>query len=104
MQRGEVWWANLPPPIGRRPVVLVSRNRAIQVREAIAVALVTSVVRDIPSEVRLGRSDGLPKSCAINCDVLQTVPKHLLADRIALLTSSKQNELDEALRFSLSLD
>ena len=104
MQQGEVWWANLPQPIGKRPVVLVSRDRAIQVREAITVALVTTVIRDIPSEVRLGRNDGLPKFCVINCDVLQTIPKHLLADRIALLTQSKRDELDEALRFSLSLD
>ena len=34
MMRGEVWWANLPPPIGRRPVLLLSRNRAYSVPSA----------------------------------------------------------------------
>jgi mRNA-degrading endonuclease toxin of MazEF toxin-antitoxin module len=26
MRRGEVWWADLPAPAGKRPVVLLSRN------------------------------------------------------------------------------
>ncbi|SRR6266508_2603391 len=103
MRRGEIWWADLPTPAGRRPVVLVSRDRAIQVREAVTVALVTTVIRDIPSEVLLGRQDGLPKKCAINCDVLQTVPKLLMSERITMLSRQKQEKLDEALRFSLGL-
>jgi mRNA interferase MazF len=104
MQRGEVWWANLPKPMGRRPVALVSRDRAIQVRDAVTVAQVTSVIRDIPVEVRLGQEDGLPKDCAVNCDVLLTIPKALLAERITTLSTAKRAELDEALRFALSLD
>src|SRR5262245_55479992 len=103
MRRGEVWWADLPSPVGRRPVVLVSRHRAIQVREAITVALVTTVARKIPSEVPLGRRDGLPKSCVINCDVLQTIPKLLMTEQITTLSRRKQGHLDEALRFSLGL-
>jgi mRNA interferase MazF len=104
MLRGEVWWANLPAPTGKRSVVLISRQRAIQVREAVTVAQVTTVIRNIPSEVPLGKEDGLPKSCVVNCDVLQTVPKSLLSNRIAHLSSEKRNQLDEALRFSLGLD
>ena len=103
MRRAEIWWAALPPPVGRRPVVLVSRDREIQVREAVTVALVTTVVRDIASEVPLGRQDGLPKDCVINCDVLQTIPKLLIKERITTLSRQKQAKLDEALRFSLAL-
>ena len=54
MQRGEVWWAELPSPIGRRPVVLLSRDEAYAVRNAVTVAEVTSTVRGIPVEVELG--------------------------------------------------
>ncbi|MBI5473261.1 MAG: type II toxin-antitoxin system PemK/MazF family toxin [Ignavibacteriae bacterium] len=104
MQRGEVWWANLPAPLGKRPVVLVSRQRAIQVRESVTVAQVTTVIREIPSEVFLDKRDGLPKSCVVNCDVLQTIPKGTLDNRITRLSTEKQHELDVALRFSLGLD
>jgi len=62
MQRGEIWWAELEPPAGRRPVLLLSRDEAYSVRELITVAPVTTRMRRIPSEVPLGLEDGLPKS------------------------------------------
>jgi len=49
MRRGEVWWADLPLPVGRRPVVLLSRNEAYQVRDNVTVAPVTTRIRVIPS-------------------------------------------------------
>ena len=103
MQRGEVWWARLPAPAGRRPVVLVSRDRAIQVRETVTVAQVTSTIRQIPVEVPLSEADGLPRPCVANCDVLLTIPKRLLESRLSILSEAKQHELDEALRFALGL-
>ena len=54
MRRGEIWWAELTPPAGRRPVLLLSRNEAYAVRELVTVAPVTTRMRHIPSEVPLG--------------------------------------------------
>ena len=45
MKRGEVWWANLPQPLGRRPVVLLSRDEAYSIRNAVTVAEVTRRIR-----------------------------------------------------------
>ena len=42
MKRGDVWWAQLPRPAGRRPVVLVSRDEAYHVRELVIVVSVTT--------------------------------------------------------------
>lgn len=58
MKRGDVWWAGLPAPAGRRPVVLVSRNEAYAVRELVIVVPVTTRARSIPTEVPLGREEG----------------------------------------------
>ncbi|MCL0048232.1 type II toxin-antitoxin system PemK/MazF family toxin, partial [Dehalococcoidia bacterium] len=66
MRRGEIWWAELTPPAGRRPVLLLSRNEAYAVRELVTVAPVTTRMRHIPSEVPLGSEDGLPKPCVVN--------------------------------------
>src|SRR5947199_10761165 len=66
MRRGEVWWADLPPPAGRRPVVLLSRNEAYAVRQLVIVAPITTRVRRIPTEVPLGPEEGLPKASAVN--------------------------------------
>ncbi|MBI2059593.1 MAG: type II toxin-antitoxin system PemK/MazF family toxin [Nitrospirae bacterium] len=104
MQRGEIWWANLPPPSGRRPVVLVSRERAIQTRRSIVVAVVTGAIRQLPVEVRLGPEDGLSKECVVNVDVLHTVPKAWLMNRITTLGSEKMEAVNTALRFALGLD
>ena len=103
MRKGEIWWANLPPPVGRRPVVLLSRNEAYAVRNAVTVAEVTSTIRDIPVEVPLGPEDGLPKKCVANLDTLATIGKELLVSRIAALDQEKINLIDEAIRFALDL-
>jgi mRNA interferase MazF len=103
MIRGELWWARMPLPVGRRPVVLVSRPSAYAVKTRVTVAEVSTTVRGIPSEVPVGRADGLPKKCAINADNLVTISKARLEARIAPLRPAKLAALDEALRFSLGL-
>jgi mRNA interferase MazF len=104
MRRGEVWWANLPLPAGRRPVVLVSRDDAYAVRQKITVAEVSTVVRAIASEVSLGRQDGMPRACVINTDNLVTIPKSLLESKLSSLEADRIAELDAALAFSLGID
>ncbi len=103
MRRGEVWWAELPAPVGRRPVVLLSRNAAYRVRELVTVAPVTTRVRGIPSEVPLGSDEGLPRACAANLDSIATIPKRSLASRISMLSPSKLAHVERALHFSLGL-
>jgi hypothetical protein len=41
MLRGEIWWAKLPPPVGRDPVLLLSRNEAYAVRKDLLEARIT---------------------------------------------------------------
>ena len=103
MQRGDVWWAALPFPAGRRPVVLLSRDEAYAVRELVTVAPVTTHIRGIPTEVELGTADGLPKRCVANLDVITTVPKRALSARITALVPGKVAAVDRALRFALGL-
>ena len=103
MHRGEIWWANLSKPIGRRPIVLLSRDESYSVRNAVIVAVVTSTIRNIPVEVNLGIKDGLPKKCVINLDTIITIRKELLIEKIADLTTEKINEVDESIKFALDL-
>lgn len=103
MRRGEVWWAELPKPIGRRPVVLLSRDEAYAVRNAVTIAEVTTTIRGIPVEVALGPEDGLPKKCVANLDTIATIRKDLLTKRITLLRNERLQQIDAAIKFSLSL-
>jgi mRNA interferase MazF len=102
MQRGEIWWADLPPPMQRHPVVLVSRNAPLDGRDMVLVALITARIRETQAEVPLGSEDGLPKT-VINTGMLSTVPAKHLVSRIALLSPRKLAQLDNALRYVLGL-
>lgn len=104
MRRGEVWWAQLPLPVGRRPVVLLSRDEAYVVRNAITVAEVTSTIRGIPVEVELGPEEGLPKKCVVNLDTIVTIRKDLLIERIAILRDEKIAQINSAIKFALSIE
>ncbi|MFA7327950.1 MAG: type II toxin-antitoxin system PemK/MazF family toxin [Candidatus Ratteibacteria bacterium] len=103
MRKGEVWWANFPAPIGRRPVVLLSRDAAYSVRNAVTVAEITSTIRNIPVEVPLDQSDGLPKKCVVNLDTIITIPKAHLDTMLTTLDQDKITQINEAIKFALDL-
>ena len=103
MHKGEVWWANLPSPIGKRPVVLLSRDEAYSVRNAVTVAEVTSTIRNIPVEVNLGKENGLPKKCVMNLDTIITIRKELLTEKITDLSVEKLDEVNKATKFALDI-
>ena len=103
MRRGEVWWARLPPPAGRRPVLLLSRDSAYRVRSAVTVAPLTRTARGIPVEVPLDRADGVPARCVVNLDDIATIPKASLEDVLTALSSDRMRQVDKAIRFALDL-
>jgi mRNA interferase MazF len=103
MRRGDVYWARFPSPVGVRPVVLVSRDQAYSIKSRFTVVPVTRTVRGIPTEVRLGPSDGLPRVGVANADEVVTIPRGLLRERVTTLSRAKLKELDEALAFALGL-
>ena len=103
MRRGEVWWAELPPPAGRRPVLLLSRDRAYRVRTSVTIAVITRTIREIPVEVPLGPEDGMPAACVVNVDDILTVPKSVLKDRVTVLSANKMEAVASAIRFALDL-
>lgn len=103
MRRGEVWWADLPAPEGTRPVLLLSRDSAYGVRTKVIVAPVTTRIRGIPAEVPLGPDDGLPKPCAANLDVLETIPKAYLREQITTLSADRMVAVETAIRFALGM-
>jgi len=104
VRRGEIWWAELEPPIGRRPVVLLSRNEAYNVRSLVIVAPVTTRIRHIPSEVPLGIDDGVPQDCVANLDTITTIPKDCLQSRLTILSTKKLKEIESAICFALGME
>ena len=103
MHRGEVWWAELPEPIGRHPVLLLSRDAAYSVRTSVTAAVITRTIRNIPVEVLLGQEDGMPVECVVNLDNILTIPKSRLTERITTLSAEKMTAVVKATVFALDL-
>lgn len=101
MKQYEIRWAAMPPPIGRRPVLLLSRSPAYEYLAKVIVVELTSTVRGIPQEVALGRSEGLPRASVANFDNVHVVPKAILGDRLGALAPGRHGEAKRALGYAL---
>ena len=112
MQRGEIWWADLPEPTGaapgyRRPVLLVQANAFTESRIAtVIVVVITSNLRiaTAPGNIllRAGES-GLPKDSVINVSQLVTLDKNALDERIGHVTATTLTNVEDGIRLVLDL-
>lgn len=104
MKQHEVWWAELPAPIGRRPVLLLSRDQAYRVLTRVTVAEITTTVREIPVEVELGPAEGLLRDCVANLDNIHAVALKRLTTKIGALSAERAWDVERALGYALDLD
>jgi mRNA interferase MazF len=98
----DICWATLPLPIGRRPVLLLTRSSAYAYLSKIIVAEITSTVRNIPQEVQLGKSEGLARPCVVNLDNVHVVPLPAIGDLLGSLAPSREHEVKRALGYALA--
>ncbi len=98
----EIWWADLPQPAGRRPVLLLSRDSAYAVLNKFIAAEITATIRDIPIEVPLGPTEGMPRPCVVNCDNLRTISKAWLVERISRVPTGRVAEVKRAVGYALA--
>src|SRR5690349_20755587 len=101
MNRGEVRWYTFAKPDKRRPVLILTRDSALRYLGEVTIAPITSVVRDIPSEVILTMSDGMPRECAVNLDHIQTVSRGRIGALITTLRMDRLVQVQNALLFAL---
>ncbi len=96
-EHGEVWWSEAPHH-GRRPVVVLTRTRAIRGLGRALVAPCTTTVRGLPSEVELlPTEDPVPRQCVVGLDATESVPVALLVDRLGRLSDQRMREVCAAL-------
>jgi mRNA interferase MazF len=95
--RGETWWCELAE-IGRRPVVVLSRDAAIPRLRRALIAPCTTTVRGLPSEVILEPGqDPIPRHCAVNLDSVESVSVAVLVQRLGRLSDDRMRDICSAL-------
>ncbi len=112
MYRGEIWWANLPDPVGsepgyRRPVLVIQDDTFTQSRiSTVIVVIITSNIQlaEAPGNVLLPHGvSGLSRDSVVNVSQIFTLDKTFLIERISSLPDYLQEEIDEDLRTVLYL-
>jgi len=112
MKRGDIWWANLPPPSGsgpgyRRPVLVIQSNAFNESKiSTVLVAVITSnlALSEAPGNVRLSKSTGgLAKASVVNVSQLLTMDRGLLSKRVGALPAGIMQRVDAGLKLVLSL-
>jgi mRNA interferase MazF len=94
----------LRPPDKERPVVVLTRQAVLDLLDTVMVAPVTSTIRGIPSEVIVGRAEGLDHDSAVNLDHVQTVAKARLGRRLGRLSPQQMHALCGALAIAVGCD
>jgi mRNA interferase MazF len=99
--RGEVWWCE-PAEVGRRPVVVLSRDAAIPRLRRTLVAPCTTTIRRLPSEVLLEPGvDPVPQRSAVNLDSVESVSVSVLVERLGRLSDLRMREICAALEIAV---
>jgi mRNA interferase MazF len=100
-RRGDVWWCELPD-IGRRPVVVLSRDAAIPRLRRTLIAPCTTTIRDLPSEVMLEPGDDpVPCRSAVNLDSVESVSVAVLVERLGSLSDDRIRDVCAALEVAV---
>ncbi|HQR28242.1 MAG TPA: type II toxin-antitoxin system PemK/MazF family toxin [Nocardioides sp.] len=95
--RGEVWWCETAE-IGRRPVVVLSRDAAIPRHRRALVAPCTTTIRGLPSEVLLEPGDDpVPLRSVANLDSIESVSIAILVERLGRVAEARMREICAAL-------
>lgn len=96
IRRGELWWSEAEP-LGRRPVLVLSRDLVLAALARPLVAPLTTRVRGIETELPLGPEDGLPRDCVASLDNVQPLDASLLVERIGRLDAARMRNVCAAL-------
>lgn len=100
IEQGAIWWFEQPDQ-KRRPCLVLSRPRSIPVMHDVLVAPVSTRIRGLDTEVRLGGADGVPRPSVANLQYVAAVPKTALTRPIGRLAPGRWHEVCDAMRIAI---
>lgn len=112
MQRGDIWWANLPEPAGsgpgyRRPVLVLQSDAFNQSRIRTVVVLVITKNLELakaPGNVLISaRASGLDVNSVVNVSQILTLDKSLLTEYVSSIPPAKMAKIGAGVRMVLDI-
>ncbi|WP_240695930.1 type II toxin-antitoxin system PemK/MazF family toxin [Candidatus Chloroploca sp. Khr17] len=112
MQRGDIWWANLPEPTGagsgyRRPVLVIQADAFTRSRIAtVIIVAITSNLRlaTAPGNVFLPATESsLPKDSVVNVSQIIPLDKSMLDEYVDRISATTLTHVEEGIRLVLDV-
>lgn len=112
IERGQIWWAELRPPIGsepgfRRPVLIVQSDAFNRSRiNTVVVVGLTSNLRlvDAPGNVLVpAKVSGLPKDSVANVSQIVTIDREFLSELAGRVGGRALSDIEAGLRLVMDL-
>jgi mRNA interferase MazF len=112
IKRGEIWWAELPEPVGagpgyKRPLVIIQSNdfNKSKINTIIAAAITSNIrLAAAPGNVLISsKKANLPKESVINVSQIITIDRSFLTEKVHTLSDKIMTQVDEGVRLVLKL-
>jgi mRNA interferase MazF len=87
-----------------RPALILTREPARGAMAKVTIAPITTTVKGLSSELRVGPHNGLDHNCAVSLDNVITVPKSLLGRTVGYLTAEQEVQLTRAVVLAYDLE
>ena len=104
MNRGDIWQINLGGKTGKRPAVILSRQKVLEFLNKVTVAEVTTKGKGYPTEVFIGQKANLPKTSFVQADNIHTVPKGRLVKYLGTLDPMTMKDVSTKVVLALELE
>ena len=106
IRRGNVYWVDLDPPIGRHPVLIVQNDIGNMHAPTVIVVTITSTATDkkYPTDVLLPEEILPKKNSRVLTATILTIPKDVLGEYLTTVPQEIMREVDFALMASLGLE
>ncbi|MGC9367892.1 MAG: type II toxin-antitoxin system PemK/MazF family toxin [bacterium] len=112
MQRGEIWWADLPKPDKsepgfRRPVLIIQNNLFNKSKiNTVICCIITSNLQlgKAPGNIILAKDNSkLPKKSVVNVSQIVTLDKRFLSEYVSTLSKRLIDQVESGIKLVLNL-
>lgn len=78
-------------------MLVLTRDAVADRLTSVLAALITTVRRELPTEVPLDKDDGMPRPCVVNLDSVTSEPRMYLTERLTRLGPDRMHQVCRAL-------
>ena len=104
MNRGDIWMVNLGGRVGKRPVLIITRQNVLKYLNKVTVLEITTQGKGYPTEIFIDQKANLPDPSFVHADNLHTIPKNRLEKYRGTLNAELMRKVSQKVVLALELE